>query len=861
MDATGLRGVWNEFFAARGHTLVPSASLIPTHPTAPMFTNSGMMQFVPYFLGEEPVPYDPPRVASIQKCVRLAGKHNDIDEIGRTRRHLTFFEMLGNWSFGDYYKLDAIRWSWELVLAAGFDGDRIWPTVHLSDDDAEAIWHEEIGIPMERIQRMDKDNFWEMGETGPCGPCSEIHFDCGPEWGEEGGPAHGGGDRYVEFWNLVFMQSFRHHDGSLTDLPAKNVDTGAGFERWLMLLQGVRSVIDTDIMRPLMDTAQSVTGRSLGADPETDVALRVLADHTRTMAFLVNDGVVPSNEDRGYVVRRLIRRAVRFAYLLGVDDAVLPRLTATCIDTMGDAYPALAANRDFVTSIIEREEGGFRSTLSRGVTLLEETFRTSPAEVPGDVAFKLHDTFGFPVEVTQEMAGERGIGVDLDTFTTLMQEQRTRAKEAGKKGDIYANRTSFQQLLDDHGPTDFVGREEMEAKATVLAVVPAEDGTLSVFLDRTPFYAESGGQVGDTGHLTTDSGAGEVLDTTQALPGLHRHQVRLTEGTIEVGEEATAAIDVERRNAIRRNHTGTHILHWALRAVLGENVKQQGSLVDPERLRFDFGPADALTPAQILEIEDLANHEILANDPVRHYETTKAEAAALGAIAFFGDKYGDIVRVLEAGRRSTELCGGTHVRALGDIGPVKIISESSIGANLRRIEAVTGTGPIDRLRDEERRLAELAEVLNVPVGEVVDGARKRVEEIKALRDEVKDLKRHAAGGQASSLAAKAVDGVVVERLDGLERDTLRDVALVVRDQAGIRAVVLATAPEGGGAAMVAAVTPDSGFDASALLEEAKKLIKGGGGKDPLLAVAGGKDAGAIDAALDAVRAAAGIAAS
>jgi len=858
MDAVTLRRTWNEFFTGKGHTLAPSSSLIPTHPTAPMFTNSGMMQFVPYFLGEEPAPFDPPRVATIQKCVRLAGKHNDIDEIGRTRRHLTFFEMLGNWSFGDYFQLDAIKWAWELVLAAGFDGDRIWPTVHISDDAAEAIWHEEIGIPIERIQRLDKDNFWEMGETGPCGPSSEIHYDCGPEWGQDGGPAHGGGDRYVEFWNLVFMQSFRHHDGSLTDLPARNVDTGAGFERWLMLLQGVRSVIDTDIMRPLMDKAQSVTGKTLGADAETDVALRVLADHTRTMVFLVNDGVVPSNEDRGYVVRRLIRRAVRFAYLLGVNDLVLPRLTAACIDTMGDAYPDLAANRDFVTGIIEREEGGFRSTLSRGVTLLEDTFHTSPAEVPGDIAFKLHDTFGFPVEVTQEMAAERGIGVDLDTFATLMQGQRTRAKEAGKKGDVYANRTSFQQILDDHGPTDFVGREEMEAKATVLAVVPVDDGTASVFLDRTPFYAESGGQVGDTGRITTDSGVAVVLDTTYGLPGLHRHHVRVTEGSIELGQDATAAIDVDRRNAIRRNHTGTHVLHWALRKVLGENVKQQGSLVDAERLRFDFGPADALTPAQILEIEDLANHEILANDPVRHYETTKAEAATLGAIAFFGDKYGDVVRVLEAGRQSIELCGGTHVRALGDIGPVKIISESSIGANLRRIEAVTGTGPIDRLRDEERRLHELAEVLNVPVGEVVDGARKRVEEIKALRDEVKGLKRQAAGGQASSLAAKAVDGVVVERIDGLDRDALRDIALALRDQSGLRAVVLATAPEAGGAAMVAAVTPGSGFDASALLEEAKRLIKGGGGKDPVLAVAGGKDAEGIDAALDAVRAAAGI---
>ncbi len=739
MDATGLRRAWNEFFVAKQHTLVPSASLIPTHPTAPMFTNSGMMQFVPYFLGEEPVPYDPPRASSIQKCVRLAGKHNDIDEIGRTRRHLTFFEMLGNWSFGEYYQLEAIKWAWELVIAAGFDGDRIWPTVHLSDDAAEAIWHEEIGIPMERIQRLDKDNFWEMGETGPCGPCSEIHYDCGPEWGAEGGPAHGGGDRYIEFWNLVFMRDFRHPDGSLSPLPAQNVDTGAGFERWLMLLQDVRSVIDTDIMRPLLDTAQSVTGRTYGQAPDDDYALRVLADHTRTVSFLVNDGVVPSNEDRGYVLRRLIRRAVRFAYLLGVHDAALPRLVTTCIDTMGDAYPDLAANRDFVLGIIEREEGSFRTTLTRGVTLLEDSFRSSPAEVPGDVAFKLHDTYGFPVEVTQEMAAERGIGVDLATFDALMQEQRTRAKEAGKKGDLYANRTSFQQILDDHGPTEFVGREETEAKATVLAVVANDDGTASVFLDRTPFYAESGGQVGDTGVLSSDSGRAEVLDTTYGLPGLHRHVVRVIEGSIDAGQEVTAAIDAERRDAIRRNHTGTHILHWALREVHGASVKQQGSLVEPDRLRFDFGPSDALTAEQIRRIEDLANREILGNDTVRHYETTKAEATARGAIAFFGDKYGDVVRVLEAGRRSTELCGGTHVRALGDIGPVKIVSESSIGSNLRRIEAVTGTGPIERLREEEQVLATLAEVLNVPVGEVVDGARKRLEEIKALRDEVKAL--------------------------------------------------------------------------------------------------------------------------
>jgi alanyl-tRNA synthetase len=403
-----------------------------------------------------------------------------------------------------------------------------------------------------------------------------------------------------------------------------------------------------------------------------------------------------------------------------------------------------------------------------------------------------------------------------------------------------------------------VGREEVESKATVLSVIPGEGEQLSIFLDRTPFYAESGGQVGDTGVIRTDTGTAVVDDTTYGLPGLHRHHARITEGSIDAGQEATAAIDAGRRDAIRRNHTGTHVLHWALRRVLGENVKQQGSLVEPDRLRFDFGPSDALTPAQIEEIEDLANAEILANDPVRHYETTKEEAANLGAIAFFGDKYGDVVRVLEAGAHSIELCGGTHVRALGDIGPVKVVSEASIGANLRRIEAVTGTGPIERLRAEERRLAELAEVLNVPVGEVVDGARKRLEEMKALRDEVKALKRQAAGGQAASLAERAVDGVVVERLDGVERDTLRDIALSLRDRVGLRAVVLGTAPEGGGAALVAAVAPDSGLDASDLLEEGKKLIKGGGGKDPLLAVAGGKDADGLDAALASARAAAGI---
>jgi alanyl-tRNA synthetase len=866
MDANGLRRAWNEFFAGKQHTLLPSSSLIPTHPSAPMFTNSGMMQFVPVFLGEEPATFDPARAATIQKCVRAGGKHNDLDAIGRTPRHLSFFEMLGNFSFGDYFKAEAIPWAWELLTEVlGLDPERMWITVHVSDDEAEDIWADAVGFPRARIQRLDKDNFWEMGDTGPCGPSSEIFWDYGPEFGPDGGPENPAAeDRYVEIWNLVFPQYLRATDGSLSDLPRRGIDTGAGLERMLTAINGTHTVYDVDPLDRLVEVAQSITGRSLGTDDRTDVALKIIADHARTMTFLVADGIVPSNDDRGYVLRRIIRRAVRYAYLLGVERDLSSPLVAAVIDVMESGYPELRADQGRITGIVEREEHRFRQTLKRGSSLLDAKLADlTPGEpLGGDVAFDLYETYGFPLEVTQEITAELGIDVDEDGYRAALATAQQVSKAGAKAGkDLYANLTSFQEVLDRFGPTQFVGREESETSATVLAVVPGDDGLLSVFLDRTPFYAESGGQVGDTGRITTDTGVGEVVDTTYGLPGLNRHHVRVLEGAIEAGQDATAAIDDARRAAIRRNHTGTHILHWALREVLGDTVKQQGSLVDPDRLRFDFGPADALTPEQIREIEDLANAEILDNATVRHYETTKAEATALGAIAFFGDKYGDIVRVLEAGRHSTELCGGTHVRALGDIGPVKIVSESSIGSNLRRIEAVTGTGPIDRLRDEERVLASLAEVLNVPVGEVVDGARKRVEEIKALRDEVRNLKRQAAGDQAGELAGQAVDGVIVARVDGLERDTLRDLALALRDTPGIRAAILGTAPDGGGAALVAAVRSDSGFDASALLEDAKKLIKGGGGKDPLLAVAGGKDADGLDPALDSVRVAAGIAGS
>jgi alanyl-tRNA synthetase len=853
-----LRRAWYEFFVARQHTRVRSASLIPTHPSAPMFTNSGMMQFVPYLLGEEPVPFDPPRAVSVQRCVRAGGKHNDLDAIGRSHRHLSFFEMLGNFSFGDYFKAEAIAWAWEFVTGVlELDPGRLWVTVHVSDDEAAGIWTDAVGFPAERIQRFDEENFWEMGDTGPCGPSSEIFWDNGPAFGPDGGPANPAAEeRYVELWNLVFEQFNRGVDGRLNDLPGKNIDTGAGLERIMAVLAGSHSLYDSDILGALVGEAQSVTGHRLGESELGDIALRLLADHARTMTFLVADGVVPSNEDRGYVLRRIIRRAIRFAYLLGVERPVLPAMVERTIDLMGEDYPEIVTGHDLVVPIITREEESFRRTLARGSQILDTQLdRLGEGGVlPGDVAFQLHDTYGFPFEVTQEMAELRGFGVDAPGFEAAMAAQRRRAREAGKsRGVATGDEVDAQRrLLVEHGPTEFTGRREYETEATVIGVIGD-----AVYLDRTPFYAESGGQIGDTGTITTDTGMAEVMDTTYALPGLHAHRVKVQEGSIEVGQRAVARIDGERRDAIRRNHTGTHILHWALREVLGSHVKQQGSLVAPDRLRFDFSHFEPVTAEQLRSIEDLANREILHNAPVRHFETTMDEARAMGAIAFFGDKYGDLVRVLEAGDHSVELCGGTHVRRLGDIGPLKVVSESSIGSNLRRIEAVTGFGPIERLRQEEDLVARAADVLGTTPDELPLAAEKLRGEVRTLRDELKELRRQAAGSRAGELAAAAVDGVVVARVDGLGRDDLRDLAVAVRDQPGVRAVVLGGEPPGGGVALVAAVTKDSGFNASELIAESARTVKGGGGKSPDLAVAGGRDPSRLDEALDQARAAAG----
>ena len=850
--ADQLRSTFLDFFVGKGHTAVPSASLIPHDPTV-LFTVAGMVPFKPYFLGDEVPPYT--RAASSQKCARAGGKHNDLDDVGRTKRHLVFFEMLGNFSFGDYFKREAIPWSWELVTEGfGFDGDRLWITVHESDDEAEAIWHEEVGVPMNRIQRLgDKDNFWQMGDTGPCGPCSEIHIDRGPAFGPDGGPlGDPHGDRFMEFWNLVFMQYNQAPDGTRTPLPRPSIDTGAGLERILCLLQGVDAVWETDLMMPLIDTACSLTGKTYQAgeyDHRESFAMRVLAEHARSSTMLVSDGVFPSNEGRGYVLRRIIRRAVRYAYLLGTDRLVMPSLAETAISVMGNAYPDVVKNRDFVLGVLTREEERFRQTLKTGLSILEDELDGGGDVLPGGTAFLLHDTYGFPLELTEEIAGERGVSVDGAGFDAEMRAQRERAKAARKGGAADDDRLDgYREVVEQHGVTEFVGYTDDSCDATVVAVLPgADDGTVEIFLDRTPFYAEAGGQVGDTGTIRTADGVAEVLDTTYALPGLRRHLARVN-GEITAGAAATAVIDVARRTSIRRNHTGTHILHHALRKVLGEHVKQAGSLVGPDRLRFDFSHYAAVTDDELRRIEDIANAEVLSNAAARTFETTKDEATALGAIAFFGDKYGDIVRVLEVGN-SIELCGGTHVRAAGDIGTIKVVAESSIGSNLRRIEATTGENTVRLLQRDSAQVAEVARLVGATADDLVAGVQRRLDEIKSLNDELKVLRSKLATGRAAEMAAGATDGVLVARVDGMSPNDIRDLAVAIRQQSGVHTVVLGGITDTGGVSLVAAVAAASGKVAGDLIRDAAKAVGGGGGGKGDIATAGGKNPDGLPEAL------------
>jgi alanyl-tRNA synthetase len=743
-------------------------------------------------------------------------------------------------------------------------------TVHTDDDEAAAIWVDAVGLPPERLQRLgDASNFWRMADTGPCGPNSEIFWDLGPEHGPGGGPA-ASEDRFVEIWNLVFMQYDERPDGEMVPLPAPSIDTGAGLDRLLAVLQGVETVWDTDVMRPIIARAEQVTGLAYEGFPggTRDTSLRILAEHGRTMTFVVGDGIVPSNEERGYVLRRIIRRAVRHAYLLGVEEPVTPALVDATVSTMGGAYPDLVRQQETIQRVVGREEERFRTTLARGVELLDKIL--DRGDVGGDDAFYLHDTLGFPIDLTREIAEERGRAVDVEGFETGMHAQRTRARGALRPdgSGTAAPVELFRELLDTYGPTDFTGRQEYVTDgAKVLALVRGSERAdragpgdeVQLVLDRTPFYAESGGQVGDVGTIETDSATVRVADTQYALAGnLVTHLGAVERGELAEGDTVVARIDGDRRDRIRRNHTATHVLHWALREVLGPQVKQAGSLVAPDRLRFDFSHFEAVTPEELDRIEALANREIITDAPVRHYETSKEHAAELGAIAFFGDKYGDVVRVLEAGEHSVELCGGTHVHALGFIGPVKIVSEGSIGSNLRRIEAVTGEGALDRIRDEELELRRAAGLLNVGPGEVGERVEKLLGQLRDLQDELAAVRARQASAEAGELAAGATNGVVAVRRDGLGKDDLPRLATATRAALGTGVVVI-VGVSGERPSIAVAVSKDlvaRGVSAAAIAAPATSILQGGTGKGAELAIGGGKNAAGVDEALDVARRAA-----
>jgi alanyl-tRNA synthetase len=867
VNADQLRNTFTKFFVERGHLALPAASLVPNDPSM-LFTIAGMVQFKPYFLGESPPPG--PRATTVQPCVRTV----DIDVIGTTSRHVTFFEMLGNFSFGEYFKELAIAYAWELFTEVlGLDPEQLWVTVHVSDDEAEALWHDVPGLIEGRLQRLDEDNFWKMGETGPCGPCSEIFFDRGPKYGPGGGPAQGG-ERYVELWNLVFMQYERHHDGSLSALPRRNIDTGAGLDRILTQIQKVESVFDTDLVAPILEAASAATGRVYGSTEETDIGLRIVADHARTLTFLISDGVFPTNESRGYVLRRLIRRAVLVAQRLGAKGLVTPGVIDVVADVMGTAYPKLERDRDLIKRIALHEEEAFLRTLRSGTTLLEAELAAGGAAVGGDVAFQLHDTYGFPIDLTEEIARERGIVVDREGFDLAMEEQRQRAREAGRAVTSAPEgvAAAWSEIRTVFGPTQFLGYQDAEAEARVLAVVPSSldksfanvDGErapesaelIEVFLDRTPFYAEGGGQVGDTGFITTATGKVRVLDATPVVEGLTRHLGYLLEGSIETGQEATAAIDLARRESIRRNHTGTHLLHWALRQVLGDHVRQQGSLVAPDRLRFDFSHFGPMSGEEISAVEDLVNSEVLRNEPVRVYETTRTQAEGAGAMAFFGEKYGEVVRVVEAGHRSVELCGGTHVSSLGTIGPLQVVSEASIGSNTRRIEAVTGEASLARFRSFEHIVEQAAQRLRTQPADLTSALDRLLASQRALEEQLRTLRSDELRKDADEMAAQAVGdpdgrmaGRVVGRRDGLDANELRDLAIAVRDHPGVEAVGLVgvTGPER--VALVVAAKKGSRVDARGVAVMAARAVGGGGGGTPELATAGGRDVAGVGEAL------------
>jgi alanyl-tRNA synthetase len=863
LDSNQIRTAFTSFFEEKGHVVRPSASLIPNDPTL-LLTNAGMVPFKPYFLGEETPPQR--RVTTVQKVVRTI----DIDIIGTTKRHLSFFEMLGNFSFGDYFKEEAIAWAYEFVTERlGLDTDRLWYTVFETDDEAAEIWANHV--PADRIQRRDeKENFWQMGVPGPCGPCSEIFYDTGPEFGDGGGPAVGDEDRFVEIWNLVFMQNVQDEPYHVVgELPAKSIDTGMGLDRVAAVLQGVPSVFDIDTTSHVRDAAAAYTGLTYGEGDLHDVSLRILADHGRAVTFLIGDGVIPSNDGRGYVLRRILRRAVRHAWQYGGEGLVFPLLVEATIEAMGDWYPDLIDRSGFINQVVTREEERFRRTLVSGHQLLDgELERDEETALSGATVFKLHDTYGFPIELTREIAAERGVEVDTAGFEIEMAEQRRRARAAWKGGDEAVAQEIYRSVLDVTGLTDFVGYETDIAEGQILAMVAdgetmerADQGRqVELFLSRTPFYGESGGQVGDTGIIETETGTGVVVDTQHALQGLHGHRLKVDSGYFAVGQEARATIDSPRRDAIRRSHTGTHVLHWALRDVLGDHASQAGSLVEPGRLRFDFSHFTQVAPQELGEIEAEVNEKLIDNARVETMVTSKERAEEMGALAFFGDKYGDTVRVVQVGDFSTEFCGGTHTHTSSQVGPLLVTSESSIGSNLRRVEALTGLAAYQQLVDIRSGLDQAGRLLKVARPDVPARVEALLERVGTLEAELEVIRSQRRSELAVELAGQATrvgeSSLLVAAAPDLDANSLRQLALGIRDRLGSPSVVVIGSAHQTKGSLVGLVTTDlveSGVSAAEMIRGAAAELGGGGSRDPELAQAGGPHGEKLDAALALAR--------
>ncbi len=895
MQTHEIRKRFLEHFVNAGHTEVPSASVILDDPNL-LFVNAGMVQFVPYFLGQRTPPYA--TATSVQKCIRTP----DIEEVGITTRHNTFFQMAGNFSFGDYFKARAIELAWTLLTnpvdegGYGFDPERLWATVFYDDDEAEQLWQDIAGLPPERIQRRGMaDNYWSMGIPGPCGPCSEIYFDRGPEYGIEGGP-EANEDRYIEIWNLVFMQNERGEGTSKEDfeilgpLPRKNIDTGMGVERIACLLQGVDNVYETDLLRPVIDTVAQYAPRGYGAgNHDDDVRYRVIADHTRTAAIIIADGVTPGNEGRGYVLRRLLRRIIRAAKLLGVEQPIMAELMATVRDAMGPSYPELVTDFDRINRIAVAEETAFNRTLASGSKLFEEaaesTRKSGKTVLGGSDAFTLHDTYGFPIELTLEMAAEAGLSVDELGFRELMAEQRRRAKaDAAARKHAHADLSAFRELV-DAGPTEFTGFDELTSQARILGIfvdgkrVPVVSHEsrvhseaperIEIVLDRTPLYAESGGQIADAGTIS-GTGAGEsakaaVTDVQKIAKTLWVHRVSVESGEFVEGDTVVAAVDPKWRRGATQGHSGTHMVHAALRQVLGPNAVQAGSLNRPGYLRFDFNSQGALTEEQRNEVEEVANEAVQADFPVNTFTTALEKAKAMGAMAMFGEQYPDEVRVVEIGGPfSLELCGGTHVHNSAQIGPITILGESSVGSGVRRVEAYVGLDSFRHLAKERALMAGLASSLKVPSDEVPARVANLVERLKAAEKEL-DRARLATARAAAANAAVGAEQVgkvrlVAQRMSaGMTAGDLRSLVGDIKGKVGSDPAVVALIAEGdeGTVPFVVAVNPaaqDAGLRANDLIKAIATAVDGRGGGKPDLAQGSGKNASGIDAALAAVRA-------